>query len=176
MPRKHDLTLRQLAGEAARYARFYFDHAERTRMLAQAGQAASAEYVVLAKNQFVPLDSILGCAAMLRKFVRGARSPLNQAEDAILRDYWSRLDAATGSLAKVLKTDGPSAGAYAQARERETWPAVGLAGSEEELRTLMIEQFERIRRARIAWRGADSSTYVFPMRGGVYVLVIWFRH
>jgi hypothetical protein len=174
MPQNDHLTLRQLANEAARYAKFYFEHPGRAPMLADAGHAADAAFVVLARNQFVPLDSIPGCAGMLRKFVRG--TPLDQTEDAILRDYWSRLDAAEASLTKMLETDGPAAAAYAQARERETWPAVGLAGSETELRTLMNEQFERMRRARIAWRGVDSSTYNFPMRGGAYVLVVWFWH
>ena len=66
--------------------------------------------------------------------------------------------------------------ACAHAREHETWPALALVGSEQEMRTVMVEQFERMRRARIAWRGVDSSTYDFPMSGGVYVLVVWFWH
>lgn len=143
-------------------------------MLADAGQAIDAAYVVIVRNQFVPIDVVPDCAAMLRKFVRGTR--LDHKEDAVLRDYWSRLDGAQMSLAKLLEANGPTAATYAYARERETWPAVALVGSEEAMRTLMVEQFERMRRVQIAWRGVDSSTYDFPMLGGVYVLVIWFWH
>lgn len=174
MPRNHDLNLRQLSDEGARYAKFYFEHPERAQMLAAAGHATDAAYVVLVRNHFVPIDAIPGCASMLRRFVRGTR--LDPAEDALLRDYWSRLDAAQASLTRMLEADGPAAATFAHARERETWPAVALAGSEEEMRTLMVEQFGRMRRARIAWRGVDSSTYDFPMHGGVYVLVVWFWH
>ena len=163
-----------MTDEAARYANFYFEHSERARMLSDAGHAADAGYVVLVRNQFVPIDAVQGCATMLRRFVRGTR--LDAAEDALLRDYWSRLDAAQASLTKMLEADGPGAPAFVHARERETWPAVALAESEEAMRTLMVEQFERMRRARIAWRGVDSSTYDFPMRGGVCVLVVWFWH
>ena len=62
------------------------------------------------------------------------------------------------------------------AREAPTWPAVGVAASDEEMRELLVEQYVVLRQAGVAWRGVDSSTYAFPKPDGIYVLVDWFWH
>jgi hypothetical protein len=51
-----------------------------------------------------------------------------------------------------------------------------VAESESEMRSLLMKQFEAIRRSDVTWRCVDSSTYPTPKPDGIYVLVDWFWH
>lgn len=174
MPEKHERTLRQLGEQAVRYARFYFDPAERARWRATVDTSGDASYAVLLVNRFVPADSMTATASMLRRFVRGTH--LYEPETQLLQAYWGALDASKKQLHTSLVAGDPTLAVQATASALPTWPAVGLARSEDEMRSLLVLQFERIRQNRIPWRGADSHTYPIDTRGGIYVLVDWFWH
>lgn len=174
VPKRSGKTFRQLTEEAAHYAAFYFNSEERARMMSYAGCSPDAHYVVLARNQFVPLDALPGSAAMLKKYVRG--TGLDEQERGLLRDYWSLLDREQLSVAATIENVGPTEAACRLTRESEAWPAIGLAGSEEQLRALLIAQFECIRQARIPWLNVDCNTHTWPMYGGAYTSVLWFWH
>jgi hypothetical protein len=169
-------TYRQLVEEAERYAGHYFDPAEIARRVEEAGQCADAAFVVLAQNRFVPLDSISGSAAMLRRFVQGRLDLRDADEWQLLKEYWACLDGARERVSRLLAVEGPGQAVTELARSHGAWPAVGLANSEGEFRSLLLLQFERICQARVPWQGVDSSTNYLPMRSGVCVLVDWFWH
>jgi hypothetical protein len=172
MATHHDKTLRQLAADADRYAGFYFDPAEQARMLTEQDRPVDGAYVVVAQNQFVPLNRT--SAAVLRKFVRG--TDLDPSEQRDLENYWQTLNASARELTTALEAGKPIPDVHARARKQQTWPAVGMATTEDEMRALMMEQFEEIRQARIAWQAVDSSTYPTRMPNGIYVYVLWFWH
>ena len=174
MPSKHPPTPRHLKEKAARYAKFYFDPVERARILTELGHSSTALYVVLAVNNFTPLPALPGCAAMLRRFVRGMK--LNQMETQLLDEYWHYVGSAHGHLLEMLGAGQPIAAVKSAGSRMETWPAVGLAESEQELSSLLVQQFERIRQNRINWVGVDSNTYYHLVPGGACVEVIWFWH
>jgi hypothetical protein len=70
----------------------------------------------------------------------------------------------------------PTASVKAAAQGKQTWPAVGVAESEADMRSLLMTQFEAIRRRDVAWRCVDSSTYPTPKPNGIYVVIDWFWH
>ncbi len=174
---KHARTFRQLLAEADRIAKGYFDPQQKLRRLAESGHPPDAALVVLAQNCFVPLDSMPGSAPMLRRFVRGDLNLQSGTDDErLLKTYWSHLDAARDEIARQLATEAPISTVTENARHHPAWPAVGLAESQDQLRSLLTLQFERLSRARIPWLGVDSSTHYLPIPGGVCVLVDWFWH
>jgi hypothetical protein len=168
--------LHQLAGEAARYAAFYFDPAEQAQMLVDHDRPVDADYAVLVVNRFVPIDWVPGIVPVLRTFTRRGGNALTPEEMATLKDHWRELDASVKALSDVFRAGEPTAAVQAKARADQTWPAVGVAGSEEDLRALLMTQFETLRRADVSWRCVDSSTYPTPKPDGIYVLVDWFWH
>jgi hypothetical protein len=170
----HDLTLRQLEQVAARHAKFYFGSEYRTRMLSERAWSADGTYSVLASNQFVPLKTMPASATVLRRFVRGTR--LDPSEREVLDAYWDMLGRSVKQLSEGLKAGEPTVCLKEAAQALQTWPAVGVVTSEEEMRGLLMVQFERMRQKRIAWRGVDSSTYPAAARDCTYVLVEWFWH
>ena len=174
---KHARTFRQLLAEADRIANGYFDPQQKLRRFAESGHPANATYVVLAQNCFVPLSSIPGITPLLRRFVRGDLDTSPGSPDQhLLKTYWSHLDAARDEIIRQLATEGPCPGVAETARNHPAWPAVGLAESEDQLRSLLTIQFERISQARIPWLGVDSSTHYLPIPGGLCVHVDWFWH
>ena len=171
MPQRHEATLRQLGDEAARYAQFYFDPKERTRILSECGRQEGGMWAVLIENQFVPLDGMPAIAPVLRRLARGA--PLDDSETLSLKEYRSTLSNAVNQLNAELVAGQPTAAVKATAKSLPAWPAVTLVESQEEMRSMLLTQFERMRQKRIAWR-SDNSTYSIPTRNGVYVFVQWF--
>jgi hypothetical protein len=109
---------------------------------------------------------------MLRKVVR--RSVLDGGEPSLLDSYRAYLARVGADVATVLTNEGASEAACRMTRASDVWPAIGLARSEEELKALLVAQFECIRRARIPWIRVDSSTYTWPMHGGAYSFLQWF--
>lgn len=173
MARTQGKSLRQLSGEATRYAEWYFDPAEQVRMLQQEGRPVDGDYALLVMNRFVPIDWVPDSATILRRFVRGTLAP---AEMKTVKEYWGKLESTIKELGAMFEAGEPTAHVKAAARDRRTWPAVGVAESETELRSLLMTQFEAIRRGDIAWQCVDSSTYPRPKPDGIYVLVDWFWH
>lgn len=172
MAKKREMTMPHLNAEAARYAQSYFDPAEQARILSEHDQPLDADYVLLMKNRFVPLDA--PSADVLRRFVQG--ETLDALETSTLRKHWRALDASVEQLVSGLEADGLTRAIKDMARRQAVWPAVGVADSEAEMQALLLEQFEQLRQNDVAWRGVDSSTYAFPMHNGIYVLVDWFWH
>jgi hypothetical protein len=174
MPEKHEKTLRQLNVEAERYAKFCFDPQERRKWQESVGNPNGASYAVLAVNRFLPLDSLPESVLILRRYSRGTN--LDAADLQTLRDYWHAIDDGLKRLHKLLVEGEPVPAVKANAATLRTWPAVGLAESEDALRSLLMLQFERIRQKRISWDRADGSTYPTPTRDGMYLLIDWARH
>lgn len=176
MSKPRGKTLKQLSGEAARYAEFYFDRANQVRMWEDAGCPVDADYAVLAMNRFIPIDWVPASAAMLRKFVRGGTSGFDESENDALKEYWRELEAVTATLSTAFEAGEPTAAVKATARGQPTWPAVGVADSEVDMRALLMEQFELLRLHRVEWQCVDSSTCPHPKPDGIYVVVDWFWH
>jgi hypothetical protein len=176
MAKARGLSLNQLSGEATRYAEFYFDPVEQAGMLEQAGRPVDADYAVLVMNRFVPIEWVPDSAAVVRKFVLGSGNALDPAEKATLEEYWGELESSVEELSAMFEAGEPTASVKAAARGQQTWPAVGVAESEAEMRSLLMTQFEAIRRSGIHWRCVDSSTYPQPKPDGIYVLIDWFWH
>jgi len=174
MPEKHEKTLRQLNAEAERYAKFCFDPEERRRWQQGVGKPGGTSYAVVAVNRFLPLESMPGSVLVLRRYGRG--TSLDAAELQTLKNYWHEIDDGLKELHKLLVDGEPISAVQAAAAALRTWPAVGVAQSEEALRSLLILQFERIRGKRIPWGQADGSTYPTPTRDGMYLLIDWARH
>lgn len=167
--------LDQLSGEATRYAEFYFDPVEQARMLEQEGRPVDADYAVLVMNRFVPIDWVPDSATVLRKFVRGGNS-LDAAEEETLKEYWHELESTVKELSAMFEAGEPTANVKAAARRQQTWPAVGVAESEAEMRSLLMTQYEAMCRSDVAWQRVDSSTYPRLKPDGIYVLIDWFWH
>ena len=176
MAKARGKSLNQLAGEAARYAGFYFDPVQQAEMLEQAGRPVDADYAVLVMNRFVPIDWVPNSVSVLRRFVRGGGNALDPAEMETLKEYWRELDSATKELSAMFEAGEPTASVKAAARGHQTWPAVGVAESEAEMRSLLMTQYEAIRRSDVTWQCVDSSTYPTPKPDGIYVLIEWFWH
>lgn len=173
MPQPHEATLRQLGDEAARYAQFYFDPKERIRMLSACGRQEGGMWAVLIENQFVPLDGMPEIAPVLRRLGRGTR--LDDSEMLLLEEYRSTLSNGVRRLHVELVAGQPAEAVKAIAQSLSSWPAVALVESQDEMRSMLLTQFERMRQKRIAWR-ADSSTYSIPTRNGAYFFIQWFWH
>ena len=169
-------SLDQLASEATRYAECCFDPVQQAEMLEQEGRSVDADYAVLLKNRFVPIDWVPDSTTVLRTFVRGGGDALDAAEMETLKEYWRELESAVKELSAMFEAGEPTASVKAAARGRQTWPAVGVAESEAEMRSLLMTQFETIRRNDIAWQCVDSSTYPRPKPDGIYVVIDWFWH
>jgi hypothetical protein len=172
VPRRSAQVSKRFADEASRRAKHLFESSQRAEILARLGHPPESPFIVVVRNQFVPIESLPGCGLILRKFTRGTR--LDEAGQNLLRTYWAQLDATQKLLAKMLDTDGYTTSTMTWVRKRDTWPAIGVAHSEQHLRALFIEQFERIARAQVAWRWTDSSTYDYPMANGAYLLAVIF--
>lgn len=111
---------------------------------------------------------------MLRRYARGTNP--DDTESQTLKDSWREIDDGVKRLHKLL-VDGESfAAVQAIAAALPTWPAVGVAESEDALQSLLMLQFERIRQDRISWNLADGSTYPTPTHDGMYLLIDWARH
>jgi hypothetical protein len=111
---------------------------------------------------------------VLRRYGRGTN--LDSIELQVLKDYWHAIDDGLKQIHKLLVDGEPIPVVQATATELSTWPAVGVAESEDTLRSLLMLQFERIRQKRISWNLADGSTYPMPTRDGMYLLIDWARH
>ena len=176
MAKAQGKSLKQLAGEATRYAALYFDPIEQVRMLDEAGQPVDGDYAVLVVNRFVPIDWVADCDTMLRRFTRHGGNGLDAAQHEALKDYWRELDAGARHLCDAFEVGEPTQEVAAAARRQPAWPAVGVAASEDDMRELLVRQFETMRHADVLWRCVDSSTYPRPKPNGIYVLVDWFWH
>ena len=111
---------------------------------------------------------------MLHRYGRGVH--FDASEHQALKEYWEVLDGALQRLHTSL-VEGESVSAVeATAAALQSWPAVGVAQSEEAMRSLLMLQFERMRQKRIAWNLADGSTYPTRTRDGMYLLIDWARH
>jgi hypothetical protein len=174
MAKPRGKSLDHLAGEATRYAEFYFDPVEQARMLEEQGRPVCGDYAILVKNRFVPIDRVPDSAAVLRKFVRG--NALDAAEMETLTEYWRELESAVEELSAMFERGEPTAIVKAASRGKQTWPAVGVAESKADMRSLLMTQYEAIRRCDVAWRCVDSGTYPMPKPDGIYVLIDWFWH
>jgi hypothetical protein len=174
MPKPHGPTFKQLSINAAHTAEFYFSLSERSRMLSEAGCRPDGEYIVLVGNQYTLIETLSGCVAMLRNFVKGLR--LDDPEAKLLREYWSQLDSTQTRVSEILEREGICSAAYEVPIHHKTCPAIGLASSEAELRLLLTQQFNQIQKNKIQWVGVDSSTHTFPMWRGAYAFVTWFWH
>lgn len=174
MPEKHEKTLRRLNVEAERYAKFCFDPEEQRQWRESVGNAQGTSYAVVAVNRFVPLDSVPQTVPVLRRYGRGTN--LDAAELQTLKDYWHEIDDGLKQLHKLLVDGEPIPAVQSTATALRTWPAVGVAESEDALRSLLMLQFERIRQKRISWDRADGSTYPTPTRDGMYLMIDWARH
>jgi hypothetical protein len=176
MPKSRGQSLLQLTGEAERYAAFYFDPAEQAQMMLDHDRPVDADYAVLVVNRFVPIDWVPGIEPALRTFTRRGGNGLSPEEDGTLKDYWRELEQSTKALAKMFLAGEPTAHVAAKTRADQTWPAVGVAASEEEMRALLMTQFETLRHADVLWQCVDSSSYPTPKPDGLYVLIDWFWH
>lgn len=129
---------------------------------------------MVVSNRFVPIEIIPAVAHVLHRYGRGTN--LDAAELQTLEEYWGEIDRAVKRLHELL-VDGEAASVVqAIAKTLPTWPALGVAESEESLLSLLTLQFERIRQKRISWTLADGSTYPTPTRDGMYLLIDWARH
>jgi hypothetical protein len=174
MPEKHEKTLRQMIVQAERYAKFCFDPEERRRWRESIGKPGGSSYAVVAANRFVPLDCIPESVLVLRRYGRGTNPDATQLQT--LKDHSHKIDESLKRLHKLLVAGEPILTVQAAAAALPTWPAVGVAGSEGALRSLLVLQFERLRQKRISWNQADGSTYPMGTRGGLYLLIDWARH
>ncbi|HEV7300114.1 MAG TPA: hypothetical protein VGN72_12165 [Tepidisphaeraceae bacterium] len=173
MPAKHEKTLRQLNVDADRYAKFCFDPQEQRRWRESVGRPDSVSHAVVVANRFVPLDAMPDSVPVLRRYARG-RNP-DATELQTLKDYWREIDDGLRQLHKLLGDGEPVSVVQATASALRTWPSVGVATSEDELRALLMLQFERMRQKRISWDQADGSTYPLRTRDGMYLLIDWGR-
>ena len=171
MPGKHEKTLRQLNEEAEGYARFCFDPDEQRRWREGVGKPGSTSYAVVVANRFVPLESVPASAAVLRRYGRGTN--LATAELQTLRQYLDEIDGSLKRLHSALVAGEAIPVVRATGEALPTWPAVGVAESEDALRSLslLMLQFERIRRKRISWNRAEGSTYPIATNDGMYFLI-----
>src|SRR5687767_7200852 len=103
MPYPRGKSLKQLAGEAVRYAEAYFDPTEQAETLEQVGRPVDGDYVVLVMNRFVPIEWLPDSAAVLRKFVRWSANGLDATGMNVLREYWRELDSAVKTLATAFE-------------------------------------------------------------------------
>lgn len=174
MPEKHEKTLRQLNVEAECYAKFCFDPEERRRWQESVGNPKGTQYAVMAVNRFLPLDGMPESVLVLRRYGRG--TTLDTVELQTLKDYWQKIDDGLKRLHKLLVEGEPISDVKAAAAALRTWPAVGVAESEDALRSLLMLQFERMRQKRISWDQADGSTHSTATRDGMYLLIDWARH
>ena len=174
MPEKHEKTLRHLNVEAERYAKFCFDPEQQRRWRESVGKPDGASYAVVAANRFLPLDGIPESAQSLRRYGRGTDPDVTDLRT--LQAYWREIDDSLKRLHESLAGGEPIPAVQATAAALPTWPAVGVAASEDVLRSLLLLQFERMRQKRISWNLADGSTYPIATPDGVYLLIDWARH
>ena len=129
---------------------------------------------MVAVNRFLPLDYVPLSAQVLRRYGRGINPDPTDLQT--LETYWREIDTSLKRLHDLLAGGEPVPMVRTTAAALPTWPAVGVAESEEALRSLLMLQFERIRQKRISWNRADGSTYPFAAPGGLCLLIDWARH
>ena len=155
--------------EAAQCAAICFDPLERVRRLAGAGRAADAPFAVLARNQFVPLPALPESAGALR--LRGGGVALPEPDQLALDEYAATLDLGVDAAIVALRAGERHEEVKQVCRKGASWPAVGLAESETELRTLLALQFAEMRKSGIAWRGVESGVYSVPTPEGMFMVI-----
>ena len=155
--------------EAAQCAALCFDPAERERRLAAVGRAPDDRFAVLARNQLVPLTAVPGSGVALCRRAEG--DALDEGEQRALNEHAHELDLAVDAATGELRGGGSHEQVKAACRTRASWPAVGLAESEEELRQLLSLQFERMRADGVAWRGMGGGIFSVPTPGGMVLLI-----
>jgi len=93
-----------------------------------------------------------------------------------MKAFWAEVDSIQNELSTAFKSGSATPEVALAAQHAATWPAIGVAASEEEMRSILLAQFQVISRNGIQWQGVDSSTHTWRKPNGIYVSVEWFYH